>query len=916
MRHPYADFVHKVAKPARYLGGEFNQVRKEDWDVSLCLAFPDIYDIGMSHLGTKILYSLLNKHDRIACERAFTPWPDMEMELRARQLPLVSLENHRPLRDFDVVGISLQYEMTYTNVLTLLDLAGIPLRAADRGAEDPLVLGGGPTATHPEPVAPFFDLFLVGEAEEVLPEILLHYGRLRAAGGDRERHLLELVRTHDGLYAPGLYEVEEEELTGALVVGRPRFEGVPLRVERVWVDEIDRFPFPDDFPVPVAEAVFDRMSIEIARGCTEGCRFCQAGMIYRPVRERGPTQVIDTVMSAIRKGGFDEVSLTSLSTADYSCVSPLIKEMAERLKDQQVSLSVSSLRAYGMDDNTLDDIKSIRATGLTFAPEAGTQRMRDVVNKNITDDDMMETARRVFSRGWNRMKLYFMIGLPTETDEDVEGIVLTGVRARQVGRQVRNGADVTVNVSVSSHVPKPHTPFQWAAMDTPPEVERKQTILRTLARDHRIPVKYHSARISFLECIAARGDRRVADTIQLAWEKGCRFDGWDELLNYGAWEEAIRETGLVLERYLDTIPVDARLPWDHISVTLEDGFLLKEYRKSVAGRLSPPCGKPFREQVHHTNLADARAETRRLICYDCGVACDMSRMRSERIEFLESMGAEEPRPPAPAPAPVPTGRRGKRQPPPAVEQPPGTRYRFAYTKLGAERLAGHLDLIRSLPRVFRRAQIPVNYSQGYHPKPLFSFGPALSLGTAALREYFDVVLGVDVPAEQLEERLRRAAPEGLCFVGARRLSPGEPKLDRLTAWADYVVSLPASIETAELSSGLESFAEAEAWPMVRRTRKGDKTLDLVPAVEAVELLGPISWDPRLQLPENTPQLGLTLRLDLGWMARPVEIVEAIVGRPVEPLATARLGCWGVVSGERVDLIDGKVVDSPFFAHAY
>src|SRR5258706_4346505 len=444
MRHPYSEFLTKVEKPSRYVGGEYQEVRKDPATVRarVCLAFPDVYEIGMSHLGTKILYAVLNKTDGIACERAFAPWLDCEAELRQRGLPVVTLESAAPLRDFDVIGFSLQYELTYTNVLTLLDLSGLPLRAVDRGDDAPLVIAGGPTATHPEPLAPFIDAFFIGEAEEQLPPLVLEAARLRRAGVSRRERLVRLAAKYP-LYPPELYTTKVDEETGFVVVDAPTDARVPARPKRVWVADINRFPFPDDSPLPHAEAIFDRMAVEVARGCTEGCRFCQAGMIYRPVRERDPVAIIDALVGGVKKGGYDETALTSLSMADYSCVTPLVKAAIARLRDEKVSMSVSSLRAYGLNEDLLGEMATVRAGGLTFAPEAGTQRMRDVITHNRTEEDIVESAHRVFGRGFQRMKLYFMIGLPTEEDVDVAGIVETTARVQSIGRKHMSGAQVT-----------------------------------------------------------------------------------------------------------------------------------------------------------------------------------------------------------------------------------------------------------------------------------------------------------------------------------------------------------------------------------------------------------------------------------------------------------------------------------------
>ncbi len=902
----YDSFVHLVEKPARYIGGEYNAVVK-DWDAvdcRFCLGFPDIYDIGMSHLGTKILYSILNKTPDLAMERVFCPWVDMEHELRERELPLVSLENHRPLSDFDVVGFSLQYEMTFTNVLTMMDLGGVPLRNADRTLEHPLVIAGGPTVTHPEPVAPFIDVFLVGDAEERLPRLLRHYMELKNEGKLTRIEILAELSKEGGVYCPDLYERELDPVSEMYVVSKPIVDGVPEIVERSFLDDISRYRFPDDSPVAVAEAIFDRMSVEIARGCTEGCRFCQAGMIYRPVRERDPEEIVDTVLSSLDKNGYDEASITSLSTADYSCISPLVKTLMSKLRERKVSLGISSLRAYGLSEDTLDEIATVKATGLTFAPEAGTQRMRDVINKNVTEEDIYETCHRIFSRGWNRMKLYFILGLPTEEDEDIMGIAEMGRQALMIGREHIKSKKVSVTVSVSSHVPKPHTPFQWAAMDTLDEIKRKQGMLWQKSKDWKFNFRRHNSRVSHLEGIIARGDIRVADIIEGAWNRGARFDGWDEQLKWEEWLEAVDEFeqkhAVQRRLFLDTIPVDARLPWDHIDVGLEDGFLLKEYRKSLKDRLSPPCGKPFRAKVHHTNIEEHVADERRLVCYDCGIACDMTTMRDQRLDFLTKLGAEKPAAPSeggPTRTQTAQERHQKGLPPQQFEQGEKVRYRIRYTKLGPVSLQGHLDMVRILPRVLTRAGYTTYFSQGFSPKPALSFGPALGLGARSLGEYVDVTLNGDDPAvPDMIESLNRCAPKGLLFTGARRLRDRDVNVSKVIARLDWAVVLPVeSADSAEkltaVRDALDEAHKLDSLPVEVWRKKKRRTLDLWHVVTDAQLVPastlPVEDD---ALPEGAWALLFSQPFGMGATLKPHEVTNALVKVEVGTRNVVRLGC--------------------------
>jgi radical SAM family uncharacterized protein/radical SAM-linked protein len=899
--HPYAEFLELVAKPARYAGGEVGEKRR-DWDAveaRICLAFPDVYDIGMSHLGYKILYGILNGDTRTLAERAYCPWIDMEAQLRERGLPLVSLESYRPLCDFDVVGFSLQFELTFSNILTMLDLGKIPLRATQRGEDDPLVVAGGPNATHPEPIAPFLDAIVIGDGEAKLRELSLVWMEAKKAGLSRIERLRKLADL-GAIYVPQLYEVAIDAGTGLEVVQPPKDTTLPFPIERAMVD-INDYPFPADGPTGGPEAIFDRSSIEITRGCTEGCRFCQAGMIYRPVQERDPEQVVDTVLQSVKNSGNDEVSLTALSTADVSYIHPLIKKLAPMLAEERISLSVSSLRAYGLEPELLDELKRVRAGGLTFAPEAGSQRMRDVVNKNVTEEQLQETAERVFARGYNRMKLYFMIGLPSEQDSDVEAIVDTGARTAQVARRLA-GKRARVTVSVSTHVPKPHTPFQWAAMDSLDAIGRKQALLKQRVRPHRqVDLRTHDADGSVLEGIVARGDRRLADVIEDAWNKGARFDSWDDQLNLEAWRSALDRYDVDEAKYLGTLPVTAQLPWSHIDVGLEEGFLAREYRRALQDRLSPPCGKVAGRYVQHTNLQEADADKRKLVCYDCGVACDMRQMRDERLVYLRRLGANEPPVRGEELRDIATLRA--QRPKPAVgDSKAGQRYRFRFEKTGAMALLGHLDVVRELQRVFRRLGEGVVYSGGFKPKPSMSFSPALSLGVSSFDEYVDLRLKrlmTDDELAQLVERMNVSSPEGLRFAEAVLLADDDIKLSKRVEAAVYWIFFARSA-TTEGEEGLrqrcQELMEAnELWVVRRRKRIGCRR-NVRPFVRSLQLADDHAGHAaRAGLAGDFVVVEAAVELSSNGSVKPSELARLLLNSE-EPVAHRAL---------RVALIDGS-----------
>lgn len=591
-RQTLEQLLLRVQKPGRYTGGEQGSIVKDKQavDIRFAFCFPDTYEIGMSHLGMKILYALFNQREDIWCERVFAPWVDFEELMRKEQIPLFALESGDSVRDFDIIGFTLQYEMSYTNVLNMLDLAGIPLRADERPGLKNLVVAGGPCACNPEPLADFIDLFFLGEGEEVDLELIDLYKKHRALGSDKLTFLKAAAQI-EGVYVPSLYQVDYKE-DGTLQSVTP-LAGAPATVKKRIMRDLDKTFYPENFVVPFTEIVHDRAVQEVFRGCIRGCRFCQAGFIYRPVREKSSDTVNRQARALCENTGYEEISLSSLSTSDYTELADLLDRLLDWTEQEKVSMTLPSLRIDNFPPELLEKVQKIKKSGLTFAPEAGTQRLRDVINKNVTEQEILDTCRIAFAGGYTQVKLYFMLGLPTETEADLRGITELGQRIVNLYYENPNkpkGKSVTVSISVSSFVPKPFTPFQFEPQDTLDQIHAKQKLLLESRTTKKISLSYHDANISVLEGVLARGDRRLGAVLAAAQKNGCRFDSWDECFSFERWMEAFRACGLDPQFYANRRRgYDEVLPWDHLDYAVSKAFLVREHKAALQGVTTPNC---------------------------------------------------------------------------------------------------------------------------------------------------------------------------------------------------------------------------------------------------------------------------------------------------------------------------------------
>jgi len=806
-----------IRKPSRYSGGEVRppSIAWDEASVRVLLAFPDVYEIGMSHLGILLLREILSARPGTLCDRVFAPWTDYEEHLRAAGLPLASLESGRPAGAFDVLGFSLCYELTYTNVLAMLDLSGIPILSRDRSEEHPLVVAGGVCTLNPAPVAPFFDALLVGDGEEAVLEIVALVEERKKGGGSRAELLSRLSRI-EGVYVPG----------------------ISRRVARRVLADLNRSPLLPAPILPAMRVVHDRLSVEISRGCTRGCRFCQAGYAYRPVRERDPLVLLRYLQEEAPKTGYDEVGLLSLSAADYSCIDRLVTEAMEALAPSSISLSLPSLRLDALRENTVRQIRKVRKSGFTLAPEAGTEHLRRSVNKEIPDDDVLKTAEWIFGNGWHTLKLYFMVGLPGETAEDVRAIGTLAGRVAAIAR--RHGKRTSVTVSISAFVPKPHTPFQWERQIGREEVQERIHLLRdTLGRNRHAELKFHSPETSALEGVFSRGDDRLPAVIARAFRNGARFDAWTDAFRPDAWKRAFEEEGVDPLEYLRERDPGDPLPWDFVDAGIDREFLLAERGKARAGETTPDC--------------------RAAGCSSCG-ACPPGLSNITYPGRLADLPA--------------TDEEAGHAPKPPAAAAPRHVVRIAYAKEGPAKYLSGLEIQSLWGRVFRRAGLPLSYSQGYNPSPKLSMSPALPVGAESEVEFLEAEFALPVPAADVRGKLAPQLPEGIRVTGVKGVPPGSPRLSDFDIASGWLLRplppfpLPEGVTPKLAEERLAAFRASDRHPLVLTREDRTSEIDLKPIVRTFGM--------------NPEGISITIIQGTGKGVRPLEAAASLLGVTLSP----------------------------------
>ena len=823
------DILPFVEMPSRYLGSEINIVRKDLDRVKLrfALAFPDLYEIGTSHFGMQILYHILNAEPDIAAERVFTPGVDMETILRNTGRPLFSLESRESIKRFDIIGFSLLYELNYTNVLTILDLAQIPFLASERSLTYPLIIAGGPCTCNPEPIAEFFDAIVVGDGENVVLEMAGAWLRWKKDARADKEALLKRWSQIEGVYIPSFFEFRIDDRGIQTVT--PRYSNY-TKVRRAIVADLDKIPFPEKPIIPFGRPVHDRLRLEVSRGCTRGCRFCQAGMIYRPVRERSPEHLLSLCASSIAATGYEDISLLSLSTGDYGCIIPLMERLMARFASDNVAVSLPSLRAGTLTPELMKLIKKVRKTGFTIAPEAGSQRLRDVINKNINEREIIDTVKDAFNLGWRVFKLYFMIGLPTETDDDLEALVDLVKKLRRI--KGPNGRWGKINVSVATFIPKSHTPFQWAGQISLAESRSKINRLHDQLRLPGIQFKWQNPEVSRLEGLWARGDRRLSRLLITAYKKGCRFDGWSDKFRYRLWQEALEEEGIDPDIFsAGKQDFSEPLPWDHIDSRISKDFLKTEWEKALDRSFTNDC--------------------RQGECAQCG-ACDFREIEVKTYPDIQN---------------EPFAVNGTTQ----YVETGSKKLSVYYSRLDQAKYLGHLEMVNVFLRALRRAEIPVVFSQGFHPKPKISFDDPLPIGIESQEEHFTLSVPGFVRPEAVTRGLNAHLPDGLTIISCqwapKKPGQGVPKENT------YLVSLKEGLFDKEK---LASFNRASDATISFSNRKGTlKKINLKDMVLNIMYL-------------DSTRLQMTLLSGPGKTVRPALILRHIFGVAEDHIKQAKV----------------------------